>query len=63
MKQDQMEFWKLEEMVKKGYLLNKHLLAPGEKPNCRPWGGFFEKTEGNVTKTRLFLDSRSPQAE
>lgn len=40
---DQLEFWKLEEMVKKGYMLNKHLLAPGEKPDCRPWGGYFQE--------------------
>lgn len=45
MKDTQMEFWKLEEMVKKGYLLNKHLLAPGEKPDCRPWGGVFDKSK------------------
>ncbi len=37
----QMGLWKEE--VQKGYRLNQHLLAEGEKPDTRPWGGRFDK--------------------
>ena len=43
MEEQQLELWKLEVLVKKGYMLNKHLLQPGERPDCRPWGGIFDK--------------------
>jgi hypothetical protein len=49
MQNTQRELW--PETFKPGYLLNKHLLAPGEKPDTRPWGGKFDtlKQEGVPT--------------
>jgi hypothetical protein len=41
MTREQIEIW--PEEVSKGYRLNKHLLAAGERPDTRPWGGIFER--------------------
>ena len=39
----QLEMW--PEEVSKGYRLHGHLLAKGERPDTRPWGGLFDKPE------------------
>ena len=33
------------ELAARTYRLNKHLLAYGEKPDMRPWGGLFDAKE------------------
>ena len=38
--QEQLELWL--EAERKGYRLHQHLLAKGEKPDTRPWGGRFD---------------------
>jgi hypothetical protein len=44
MYREQLEMW--PEEISKGYRLNQHLLAAGEKPDMRPWAGIFDKTIG-----------------
>ena len=38
---EQLEMW--PEEITKGFRLHQKLLAKGEKPDTRPWGGIFEK--------------------
>ena len=58
MANEQLEMW--PEEIPRGYRLNQHLLAPGEKPDTRPWGGIFSRClEGNPAASPTAVQSKN----
>lgn len=46
------------EEKKPGYLLHKELLAAGEKPDMRPWGGKFDTLDKGENRELDRLEDR-----